>query len=269
MVKTLNLSVISAIMEFHWGFSVTLPLYTASQPSYKVPPLTTLLGALAYPALRLSQPELLVAGDLIESSVSKLLDKIIWVTGRFLNVNPRAMIEVRDLVRIITTLGIRTQNIYPGSLLLWAVQTRGKIYAPGARFESIYITHSQDRDAVERWATGIWRLGPREVPVSVVDVRVYNGEVVEPDTITTLFVTPRYLVTSIDEGDYVEENLPELMREWYSIKVKDPLKLHKRYIIPLTRIKVKIKPEEALVIRDERGEYYIIPRHRVSGYGEG
>jgi CRISPR-associated protein Cas5a/b/c len=265
VAKTLNLYAVSAAIQVHWGFRVALPLYTATQPTFKIPPPTTLLGALAYQALRTSRPEVIIEGGSLLSSTVELLNVINWVTGRFQDFNPKAAIEVIDLTRYITTLGVRTGNLYPGSPYIWAVQGRGKVYLPSVTLEAVYLT--RDPESVERWATGIWRLGSRECPVSVVEVNTYPVELAPVDVVTTSFMLPEYLVKEVIEGDYIQENLPEPSREWYVLGVKDPLKLLKRFIIPSTSVKVRVDPDKTTVLRDSKGDYYIVPKATVIVHG--
>jgi hypothetical protein len=45
------------------------------------------------------------------------------------------------------------------------------------------------------------------------------------------------------------------------------LKLLKRFIIPSTSVKVRVDPDKTTVLRDSKGDYYIVPKATVIVHG--
>ncbi len=256
-----KLSAISLNVKFHWGYSVKEPLFTASQPAFRVPPPPTLIGALSYPMFVRKMAEVKAERD--ESRAADVLKLCPWATCRFLDLDPSLLIETTDVNRVNLSLGVRSAHLYPQSPNLWGVQPHGKIYAPGATMELIYFTY--DPELVEKCAWGIVRIGTKESLVSVESVEVRDLFPCDSEEIKIHHLTP---VDIIDinsvKGNYIILKLPELKNKWYEfgIRGRNPLEYIRRYLLPLNSVKVRLN-NRGVGVRDSAGCEYALPKEVV------
>ena len=262
--------VIKAYIELHWGYSVKKPLYTATQPSFKIPPPTALLGALAYSASVIEEDyrEIVKIGDDLGSKVLKYLDVCPWVTYRLLDhefrhVDTRVLAETKDIVRIIQSLGVRTEHIRVGSAMLWGIATYGKVFMPGSFIEALFVAR---KEGLERYVWGLTRLGTRESIISVNNVELIDFEVVDKaDEVETPYIFPRSLATQV-EGEYDVVELPKPQLEWFIFKLgKVPSELIEHFIVPVKGA-VKVRPSNKAYIiklRKLKETYVLIPKYVI------
>lgn len=256
-----KLAAIHVEIELHWGYSIVKPFYTAYQPSFKIVPPTTLIGALAYPyAVLNGEPE---STDQFSTAV-KMLDYVLWVTEK-LEIDPRFIVETTELTRYITTLGVRMENLYRGSPYLWTVQQRGRVYAQGQLIHAVYITRRAGD--LERYAWGIWRIGSRETPVSVRSVDILQLQLLNRGAAHVEYMFPQRLAKHV-KGMYVLAELPSIEKavEWFRFGVKSGGGLMEIYTVPVEPVEVEVA-SNAQVIVDERGAEYLVPKSVTEGGG--
>ncbi len=254
------LSIVRVVAKLHWGYSVKHPIYSASQPCLRYPPPTTLLGALAYAIAREEGIEVRLEGSTLYSYATQLLSVVPWTTYRFLDVDPSVLIETRDISRVLMAPYTRSDNVYPGSIYVWAVQTHGKIYAPCTTLEILYIVRSDALDKISRAAWGITRLGTRESIVSVQLVEPLEAETVENNVVETSFGFPRSLATPV-EGSFVESRLSIPSRDWYALGiVRDVGRYLEDFVIPINTVKAKLSGRGTALRIGKPGLYVVIPR---------
>ena len=136
----MELKTIVVTSSIHSCYSIKHPLYSATQPTTKVFTPTSLLGALAYPLnVFLKRSEVVEHNNRLLSSVSQLLKDVAWTTYRYIDFDPRILIETRDIVRVLIAPYVRAENVYPASPNIWAVQSHGKVCAPTIRVEIMYV----------------------------------------------------------------------------------------------------------------------------------
>ena len=263
-------------LEFHWGFISRRPTFTAAQPSTVYPTLTSLIGALAYGLAKLKGvPEVLPKfmpvrkGKRVNlsyySSAIRVLDYCSWVTYRIdSDLEPNlGLVETMDLSKVSLVLGIRRGNIYPGSPYLWGVQPHGKVYAPTLKLTVTYFPRRPE--AVNELKSASWlitRVGSRESVVSVNDVRLVDANIVDIKEVSTKYTLPRETIEFVN-GRHLITGLFVPSEEWFNLMtVKDVSKHITDFVIPLELVKVKISPR-ALVIIDEEGDAYVLPKDRV------
>jgi len=255
------LKIVKIRASLHWGFILRQPIFTAAQPSIKYPSLTSIIGALSYGYAKLMNlPEVTIINNGIYSTAAKLLAKCNWVTYSIkLPSAELGVIETRDINKVSLILGIRRENIYPGSIYLWGIQVHGKVYLPNT---PITITIFPKEDSITEIAKASWlmiRLGARESPISVDEVRILSLRDTVSERIKTKFIFPSELAVKV-HGLYDEVELPYPNMEWWSLgAVKDPRKYLRKFIIPKEEVNVELKKGYSQLYVDGEGDYYIVP----------
>ena len=253
---------VRVVLDLHWGFSIKQPYFSAAQPSYPVPPPPTLIGAVSYPySLFYGFPELVVNGDQIYSSAVRLLDAVAWVALRLIDIDPRWLLETRDISRVLIASYVRSDHVYPQSSMLWAVQVHGKIFLPSYKVDTVYLVPEDRASELLRAAWGVARLGVKEALVSVRTATLHEVRPVQTHNVRTRYSFPRRLAAMVS-GDHVDVMLPTASREWYSFsKVKAELPLEE-YLLPVAEVEVELAPDAAAVEVNGLGTL-ILPRDRV------
>ena len=250
---------VKATIVFHWGYSIKHPMYSASQPALKFPPPTTLIGALSYPYTRVNGQEVKSVGGQLYSSSITVLDHVLWACYKIVNVDPRILVETRDIVKVLIAPYVRSENVYPGSRFLWAIQVHGKICAPTLKLDTVFIVRDNSAKTVSRFAWGIARVGSRESIVSVESVDVLDVEIEKSNVVSTSFCFPKQLAQNIS-GGYVEETLPALSREWFMLgTIRDVSTYMQAYVIPVEKVEVSLSPD-AIALHIKGLEPVIVPR---------
>ncbi len=254
---------VRVLLRLHWGFSVKYPTLSATQPSFRAPPPLTLIGALSYPlSLLEGKPEVVLRGGLLYSSAVELLDAIPWVAFRFDGLDPRWLVETRDLTRVLIAPYVRSAHVYPYSPNLWGVQMHGKIYAPAATLDVVYLVRDGVEQRVARAAWGLVRLGVKEAIVSVHNVTLHDVEAVEAKHVETSYSFPARLGEVDEFAEVLRVELPAPTRDWYVLgKVKPSIPLEE-YIIPVETVTVEPR-EHALVLRINGIGYIVAPKEVV------
>lgn len=176
-------------LEVFSGVSVFLPLASTSAPAYPLPPPTTLLGALAYPYLRIRERKEIT--DDGHSPTIKILDKVKYAVA-----GAEAYSISRDIERVYQAVYMRKTY--------WGVEHRDRWFTIAVRGTVSYLDNklyllyvSSDRNLLE-YSRGIVRLGRKEAHVAV------NKVVIEPienvaESTRRVFDTIFYVPTSIAE----------------------------------------------------------------------
>ncbi|RLE64303.1 MAG: hypothetical protein DRJ38_05810 [Thermoprotei archaeon] len=258
MVKALRV-----VLELHWGYSVKHPFFSASQPSFRFPPPTTLIGALVFAiASRRNGVEILAESDGLYSYTAGLLNDVPWATCRVLNIDPRLLIETRDLSRVLIAPYVRSDNVYPGSQYLWAVQTHGKVYAPILTLDVVYMVKGSSVKDIARYAWGITRAGTKESIVSVRSVELLDINTIVDNIVETNYGFPRSLAEPV-KGVYTETRLPIPSREWYRLgAVRDANLFLDDYVMPVDVVTVRIR-DIGIALRVGDVGAVIVPREVV------
>ncbi|RLE80726.1 MAG: type I-A CRISPR-associated protein Cas5 [Thermoprotei archaeon] len=256
-------------ISFHWGFSVKKPFFSATQPCYRAPPPTSLLGALARGVQYFKKGgEVVFDGSAYYSSVKLLLDMVPYTFFSFrdVNVEPTLGLPVTmDITRVLLAPYLRAEHAAKPEYR-FGIQPHGKVYAPGLRATLGYLvregkTGYVDVNVLEKAAWCISSLGTKESLVSVRNVRLLELKRVEERDILTKFWLERGLVERVLNGSCLVENLPLPSSEGYRIGIKDVFRLHKVFLVPLTEVKVSVN-ERALCLSDGE-DFYVVPREVV------
>jgi len=249
--------------KLHWGFSIRKPFFSASQPTFKVPPPSTLIGALSRAYAYLEKlPETLVErlGKRIDyySTSVKLLTTCKWASLALIDEHllpKEGLVETQDIMRALIAPYLRRENIYPGSRMLYAPQAHGKVYFPDLDILITYLTDDAHADILRRTAWGITAIGCKESIACVVDVKVLNLSIREDEIITTRFYFESDLSKGIVEGDYIEDYLTIPSRDHF--KLASTKYTLKAFIIPINNVRVRIDSEKAVVLHDGYDNYII------------
>ncbi len=272
--KEVGLKAVVVDVELHWGFSSKIPLATAAQPTFKLPPPTTLLGALAY-AINYGGPEVEISGNVLKSPAARLFNYIPWITLRTIYPdNPGLLVETLDVNRISLVLGIRAENIAKNpARYFWGVQPHGKIVFPCMEIEVVYLVKNDRVEEIARAAWGIVRIGTRESLASVKGVEVRDLKIIDINELKEKKVriahaTPLNLINTIhgEPGkNYVEIDLPKYNQRWFEYSLtKNPFELITRYIVPIKELEIEPSSSGAVLI-DTRNVNYIVPIDVVRG----
>ncbi|MEM0495267.1 MAG: type I-A CRISPR-associated protein Cas5a [Thermofilum sp.] len=263
---------VKVAVEFHWGYSVKRPFFSASQPALAVPPPTALVGALARAAASLEGwPEAVEEGQgakpargsasRLYSGAARVLDKVLWASlaltdERF--VSPLiGIVETRDIIRALIAPYQRRDNIYPGSALLFGVQPHGRVYAPSMRASILYLAKGSE---VARWAYALQSVGSKESIVSVVDVEVGEARVREGGgSVETRYYFPARLGSVEGGARPAREVLSLPTREHFLLGAVHGVGEWEEFLVPLGWASVKPSGEAALV-EDPSGEVVLVPR---------
>jgi len=263
MVKALRV-----IIEFHWGYSIKYPMFSASQPSFKFPPPTTLLGALSASLVYCEEAtEVFADGDRLYSYAAKILDVAPWVTFRFTGIEDLGfLLETRDLTRTLIAQYVRSDNVYPLSPYVWAVQTHGKIYAPTIALDVVYLAREEATKRIARCAWGITRVGTKESIVSVRSIDILDVKLATGETVETQYSFNRALAEPI-AGEYVTSRLPVPDREWFRLgEVRDPSRFMDEFVIPKPGSPVKARVKNGGVALEVEGVGGIVAPRGVASY---
>jgi len=256
------LRAIKARIKFHWGFILRQPLYTAVQPSTKYPTLTSIIGALSYGLSKVKAlPEVSVIDNHLYSTAIEFLKLSTWITYALHLPSPElGVVETRDINKVVLSLGIRRENIFPGSRFIWGIQAHGKVYLPGVDMDICVFTRNEYADIVFKASWLLSRLGSKESLVSVINVRILDVKEISMKNVKTRFITLSDTVEKVLEGIYDEVNMPCPCTEWWKLGVvKNPSRFLRKFLVPRTCIKVQVKEHKAHIFMDEEGDHYIVP----------
>ncbi len=209
-----------AVYRVHWGLSSRAWFGSASQPSYLLPPPTTILGALAktlYDLGLLDSHEFMLAtvrsGSILASgasAIAKILGERWWVTAAWLSPSLRTRILIRYFTGPYQSHKTRRQDL-PAKLTvseLFAPVKLGYTMSPHGRLAVLIAVEDGDIDAVETGLRHVSRLGSKE---SFVDpLAVYEASLEEErdaGEVATPWLTLRDCAARI-RGNYVAEKTP-------------------------------------------------------------
>jgi len=256
-------------ISFHWGFSVKKPFYSATQPCYRVPPPTSLLGALARGVQYLKRGSEVVTERSAYYSSVKLLLKVIpytFFSFRDVNVEPTLGLPVTmDITRVLLAPYLRAEHAAKPEYR-FGIQPHGKVYAPCLKATLGYLIKEDMEDYVdlsvlEKAAWCISSLGTKESLVAICGVQLLELKKLDKREVPTKFWFERDLAENTLLGSYLVESLPIPSLEGYKIGIKDVFRQHRVFIVPLTEVKVRVN-ERALCLSDGE-EVYVVPKEVV------
>jgi len=241
-----------------YGTSIALPLASTSTPIYPLPPPTTVLGALAYPYLRLRElrGEAKPYEDLRQHAekLKKLLGDVVYVAA-----GAEGYVSIRTLEQIYQEIYLRKQHWGKG--MAFSVGVKGLTTYADNVLLLLYIAKDPD---ILRYTYGIVRVGRKEDIVAVEDViidrleKYVNGS--QFATVTTPFYVLRRLVESCSNAK--EFSMPVLNVSNFGATVEP---VTEEFYVPsgLGPIMCTIGKQGALLrINDINA---IIPRELLSG----
>jgi len=249
---------------------VKRPVFSASQPALLVPPPTALVGALARAASYFhGWPEVIRDGSIMRSSACFLLDRIRWAATALVDerfVGPLlGLVETRDLTRALIAPYQRTDNVYPGSPLLFGVQPHGKVYAPSMKVAALFLATDE---RVADYARCILSVGSKESVTSVDEVAVSRAEVFDAREVETRYYFPSNLAEVLPDpegGRAVRELLSLPDASHYELaRAKDLRANLREFVVPLDRVRVRLA-EDAVAVLDPEGEVVVVPKRVVEG----
>lgn len=167
--------------RFFWGYSIKRPLVSAAQPALKVPPPTTLVGALAYACGGSAESEEGDGG--IFSSARGILRKVQWAAFGFderVDQLALGLLEVSDMARALVAPYLRPEH---RESIQFAAQAFGKIYAPGMAAKIVYFGEAVD--SLRDCAHSIVRLGSKESLFHVDEVNLERVSRAKGDEVVT------------------------------------------------------------------------------------
>ncbi|AEM38379.1 CRISPR-associated protein Cas5 [Pyrolobus fumarii 1A] len=209
-----------AVYRVHWGLSSRAWFGSASQPSYLLPPPTTILGALAktlHDLGLLGTREFIItsigSGSILTSgaaSIIKILGRRWWVSAAWLSPSIRTGILIRYFTGPYQSLKTRREDL-PQKLAvheLFAPIKLGYTISPHGRVMVLVASEDGDIDALKTGLQHVSRLGGKE---SFVDpLAVFEAQLVEEhgvNEIVTPWLTLRECVGNV-YGNYVAEKTP-------------------------------------------------------------
>ncbi|MHB9301897.1 type I-A CRISPR-associated protein Cas5a [Thermofilum pendens] len=244
-------------LEARFPISVSIPFVLTSSDSYPLPPPTTLVGALAYPYLR-------VKGQYSEyldgfSPAKELLGKVVYASA-----GVASMYTVsRTVERVLQAPYLQPHNLRSVDMF-YTVGTRMLVYTDA--LYAFYVVNDPD---LVKCAYGIFRLGRKESLVSVSKVVAEPlDKVLSYETeACTRFYFPKKISDNL-LGPYEEIDMPVLDESNYRGSTKP---LTERFVVPPPfeerEVCVELNNEGAVVeIATERGAVGIpIPRRVKDG----
>lgn len=170
-------------LELSWGFSVRLPGTSASEPTLKLPPPTTLIGALARGlAYTLGLPEVYIDGrDLI--STTERLNETIKSAHLAISANTEKKpiwSVVHDIIRMQALQYMQPKYWKPDQKDTWfGIHAVGRVYMPSTPLEVTYVIDGKKANETlkKEWkrvlvksAFSMTAIGVKESIVSIDDV---------------------------------------------------------------------------------------------------
>jgi len=270
--------------EFHWGFSVRLPLATMSE-CYPVPPPTTLIGALARGLAEvgvLNKTEVCTlqersskrGAQALYSTVARIVNAVKVASFRYEKPEDSAPTPYSDPLRLLRVIYMRKEHA--GRMERWfGFAKSGRVYAPAVKFEILYIldldTLSEKCEVpvtihdLVKACFSVPYIGCKESIVTIQQVKYtesvrtlrISGEFASP--INTNFYVP---LNAVKEntiiGDYVLLDMPYPRVDWYQIRPRDVVavvsKSVKRFVVPCRQhgfiepASIRFIPESGAVI---------------------
>ncbi|MEM1873845.1 MAG: type I-A CRISPR-associated protein Cas5a [Acidilobaceae archaeon] len=229
--------------------SVSLVYTSASSPVYPLPPPTTLLGALAFPYLRIKGE---IAVDTCSQDLRALVDNVPYASA-----GSRAFITHRFLERIYQLPYLRVQH-RKDEKMWWDVAQRG-----GTVFQDdeLYVLYVARDENMLRYAWGIARVGRKESHVIVRNVHIKKiSETIVPEAISvyTIMYAPKNLLTACENA--IEVELPTISYENMCRGSRDLRVLTERFYLPLDGgMKCNVAKDRGVVVEIE-GVRAVIPR---------
>ena len=230
---------LKVIGRFHWGYWIRGVEVSKLQYSLRVPPPTTLIGAISYPLFK-------IIGDKGEtlsglySPVKKILDVVRHAVfslndyGMYLeDINVYILLHFQQLGGKEEFERYGTYRRYAMKYRTGAIKT-GKIYAPNAEFTIIYFIDEKaaskelgsDWDSILTKACyEISRIGSKESIVSINKVLIYDVNEIKSEKVETKFYFPLYAAIPI-LGNWFFEKF------WKGGFGKDDLARPIEYVIP-------------------------------------
>lgn len=245
MVESQDIGVFYARTSLTWGFTVRYKGVSAAQPSYPIPPPTTVVGAFGYPLARLlglnphdKEVEKYGDGFLISPPMKAFLESTLAASAALLRTRGSAggvsvYLEPSRIIGLVYKTGgqvervkkakIYTSEFYSEALgVMLPVQAVGSAYAPGLVLDLLWIVDvgklvkelGVSRESFEKAASkavyGVVRIGSKEGLVSLHTASYYNSaKILSPgEKFRTRFYVDARCVEALDKEYAPEIELP-------------------------------------------------------------
>ncbi len=210
MIEPQDIRVFYVRASFSWGFTVRYKGVSAAQPSYPIPPPTTVVGAFGYPLARLlgldpydKGVEKYGKGFLISPTMKAFLESTITASAALVRTKGSSggisiYLEPGRIIGLVYRTGgqlsdikkakIHTSEFYGKVLgLMQPVQAVGSAYAPGLVLDLLWIVDAGklvkelgvSRESFEKAASkavyGVVRIGSKEGLISLHTAGYYNS----------------------------------------------------------------------------------------------
>ncbi len=165
-------------VRFNWGFAARFQPQSKMRMAFKYPPPTTLLGALAYPLIRLrsGRVELVAKGKKLTSA-----------TEQFKKYFEEVAVSMQDEPSVYGSY-LRVNRIYRGSVDFGVTALPSSfLYSNGEATADLVYVMKEVPEGLERAAWGISRIGSRESVVSVDSVYVGDASLKRGESAKTRF----------------------------------------------------------------------------------
>ena len=198
--------------KLHWGFACRLVPFGKSRLTLKIPPPSTLLGALAYPLARqLGWPEVILddPGESAKSGADRVRKFLVSAHARM-----RFAPSIRSDINRVFWYYFLKKEVRTDAIAL------EKVYAnplPGEEVPKIDIIYVIDTSQAEgalgpRWpalleisAWAMTRVGQKEGLITVEEVQLADAKLLNEEVVSTEFYFPLEASTGELEGSWIQE----------------------------------------------------------------
>ncbi len=225
-----ELAALVAVYRVHWGISSRAPWGSVVQPSYTLPPPTTIVGAFAQAAYQL---KMIRGGELVEESGTvasgavRFIEEfnVRWATAAWMSPTVRTGIPIayfaapyRATHDAINTVLVKRQP--PRNL--FSLYEVGYIVAPHASIALMLIAEKASSGRLLELSAHVSRLGSKESFIDPVYAATFQLEVEDRKRpVPVPWLTPSMCTESEPYGNYSLEKTPTPMTRdewlcWYS-----------------------------------------------------
>jgi len=199
--------------KFHWGFACRVVPFGKSRITFKIPPPSTLIGALAYPLSRIEDWPEVIGKDFKLSCADRILEIISSVHAKMTFIpsvkSDLGRIYWYHLGREVKTDAVALEKVYTNPI-------------PSEKepiIEIIYIIN-QDRgekmlgkdwlNKLEACAWAISRVGQKEGIISVNSVCIRGVKLLDEKVVKTCFYFPLEACSNMPLGSWVQETFVDV-----------------------------------------------------------
>ena len=259
--------------KLHWGFACRLVPFGKSRLALKVPPPSTLLGALAYPLARqLGWPEVILEADgRAKSGADRVLGFSASAHARI-----RFAPSIRSDISRVFWYYLLKKEVRTDAIALEKVYANPLPEEGAPKIDIIYVIDAgRAEDALgQRWPalleTSAWamtRIGQKEGLITVEEVRLAEAKLLDEEHVSTEFYFPLEASTGELEGSWIQE----MFVDPWEAGIGEYAGLRARpFIVPFsiveqrpTEVKVRLSAEGAAL---DCGGHIVVSLRRWLGY---